>query len=317
MSIYKRGQIWWVHVEVDGQVYRESARTKDKKKAKEVEAYVRNRLYDDFQQQQLGRAVNRTFSEALWRWLDGEATRLKSYKNVKSKAKLIEKFLGNHYLVDIPEATAYMISEFLEKDLKPATINRRISLVKRVLNLAYDWGWLNQPIAAKIKKLPGEEPRHVYLNRDEILKLANASAEAKDAILYLSYTGLRISELFRLSEDNRKGNNLVIDANTKNGRPKVVPLPVIIRDIKLPLKITRDKLRTRFEAARTKCKLEHVRMHDLRHSYASLLIQANCGLTVVRDLLGHSSLAVTSRYSHLETKHLEDAVTNAFGGDEE
>ena len=89
---------------------------------------------------------------------------------------------------------------------------------------------------------------------------------------------------------------------------RIVPLPGELDPKRFPHGITTDELRNGYEAARAKAGLKDVRFHDLRHTYASWLIQGGALPTAVRDLLGHSSLAVTSRYSHLGRKDLWQAV---------
>ena len=66
------------------------------------------------------------------------------------------------------------------------------------------------------------------------------------------------------------------------------------------------RLRRVWKSARTAVGRENLRFHDLRHSYASLLAQAGESMTTVRDLLGHSSLIVTSRYAHMFDGGLDD-----------
>ncbi|MGH9897133.1 MAG: tyrosine-type recombinase/integrase, partial [bacterium] len=63
-----------------------------------------------------------------------------------------------------------------------------------------------------------------------------------------------------------------------------------------------------FERARIAAGLPHVRFHDLRHSYASWLVQAGADLRIVKELLGHTTMQVTDRYAHLRTEDLESAV---------
>jgi hypothetical protein len=90
-----------------------------------------------------------------------------------------------------------------------------------------------------------------------------------------------------------------------------VPLPAeaarIARE-RLPWQVSGWTLRHRFDAARTAAGLAHVRWHDLRHTYASWLVQAGQSLSTVRELMGHSSPSVTARYAHLAPEHLRQAV---------
>jgi site-specific recombinase XerD len=65
---------------------------------------------------------------------------------------------------------------------------------------------------------------------------------------------------------------------------------------------------THWQAARTAVGRPDVRLHDLRHSFASWLVKGGASMPTVRDLLGHSSLAVTSRYAHLSRPDLKRAV---------
>jgi len=104
---------------------------------------------------------------------------------------------------------------------------------------------------------------------------------------------------------------LALDQHTKSGRPRGIPLPpeaAAIASKRLPWELNRYRLRVRFQEARKAAGLPHIHWHDLRHTYASWLVQAGQPLTAVRDLLGHSSLSVTHRYAHLAPAHLLAAV---------
>ena len=66
-----------------------------------------------------------------------------------------------------------------------------------------------------------------------------------------------------------------------------------------------------WERLRKKAGLEYVRIHDLRHSYASMLVNSGRSLYEVQQILGHSNPKVTQRYSHLSTATLQDAAGSA------
>ena len=78
----------------------------------------------------------------------------------------------------------------------------------------------------------------------------------------------------------------------------------------MPLPITEPMLRLAFTKARDDCGMSHIHFHDLRHTYASWLVQSGAPLRVVQELLGHSTVAMTQRYSHLSGEHLAAAVSN-------
>ena len=83
-----------------------------------------------------------------------------------------------------------------------------------------------------------------------------------------------------------------------------VPEP-LMPTITLPWGITDDGLRKAWEASREASGMQGVRFHDLRHTFASWLARdPEIPLTLIRDAMGHSSLAVTSKYSHLRRDDL-------------
>jgi integrase len=67
-------------------------------------------------------------------------------------------------------------------------------------------------------------------------------------------------------------------------------------------------IRKAFESVKKKAKLRNFRWHDLRHHFASRMVMAGIPLNTVRELLGHSDIKMTLRYSHLAPGHMRDAV---------
>lgn len=309
MPIRRHGNGWEVRVQHSGQRF--SRTFGDRKHAQEYEARMRGRIADS----RLGRTPQYTLAEALTRWLEGEAKALRSHRNLTNKVRAIYPFVGDRLLSEIVEVAEAVKSAGINSKLSPATINRRLAALRRVANLAYrQWSWLDQPLGDRIKLLPGERQRHEYLTPAEVKRLARlAPAPARGAILLAAMTGLRRGELLALKAGDRRDGALYLP-DSKSGRPRVVPLPPEAMRIALPLRVTDEELRRAWDEAREKAKLPHIRFHDLRHTYASWLAQAGVSLVVIRDLLGHSSLSVTSRYSHLQTSHLRDAVTNIPAG---
>lgn len=304
MPVRRHGRGWEVRVQDAGTRF--SKTLGDRKDAFELERLVRARLTDRV----LGRTPEYSLEEALTRWLTGEAKLLKSYRDLKNKVKEMYTQIQGKPLSGVVDAAEAVKQAGINAGLVPATINRRLAVLRRVANLAYrQWGWLDKGLGERIKLLPGERQRHVYLTPEEVKRLARAAPgkRVREAILLAAMSGLRKGELLDLRAANRVDGTLSLP-NTKSGRPRVVPLPPEALDIPLPIKLTVDELRKGFDIARERARLPHVRFHDLRHTYASWLIQAGVSPIAVRDLLGHSSLTVTGRYAHLATEHLRAAV---------
>lgn len=318
MSVRKRGDVWYISFKVNGKRIRRSAgKHSTQKEARELEARMKAQIHDDMLKRAMGQSLTRTFADALKRWLEGEAKTLRSYKALLNHARHVRPYMHGLKLQEVPDAAQAMKDTMLADGLKPATVNQRLAIVRRVLNLAQEWTWINEPLGDKIKLLNPRNERHVYLTPGEITKLASAAGEADEIVLLLAYTGMRASELWSLTKSHVRDGCIVLDANTKSGKPRVIPIPDIIKDCRIPVHLTRDEFRKRFEKAREAIGRPDVHIHDLRHTYASLLIQAGATATAVRDLLGHSHLGVTSRYSHLSNDHLKEAVgrlKSAAGG---
>lgn len=66
-----------------------------------------------------------------------------------------------------------------------------------------------------------------------------------------------------------------------------------------------------WNCARTRAKLDGFRWHDLRHTCASYLVQQGVGIRVVAEILGHKTLQMAMRYSHLAPDHLADGLAAA------
>ena len=212
---------------------------------------------------------------------------------------------------DIINATATMKQDMLNAGYNPQTVNRRLAVVQRILNLAYkEWRWLDRPIAEFIgpmKMNESEYARHVYLTPEKVEEYFSRvrNVEAKRAMFGLVFTGLRVGELVKLTPDNWTGTAIRLSAKTKGKRPRSIPVPEFARPIfeSLPFAVSRWTLQSWMVKARGE---DDVRLHDLRHTFASWLVDdPTIPLAMVRDILGHCNLSVTNRYSHIRTERLQ------------
>lgn len=250
-----------------------------------------------------------TIGDALQRWQMEYEPHLRNVRSYDTQSRSLAMYVGSRTL---NEAAAVACEIRARKGLQPGTINRRLALLRRLCNLAHDeWGWLNAAPRIKVLSEKGNE-RHIYLTRAKVeaLRMACANKEAGDLILFSAFTGVRHSELFRIKAEHVVNSTLYIDARTKNGHPRAIPLHPRVSAIgaHMPLACTPRMLRREWDAARKRTEMLHVHWHDLRHTFASWLVQAGVSILEVKELMGHSTIEVTMRYAHLAPDSLAKAI---------
>lgn len=215
----------------------------------------------------------------------------------------------------------------------PYQANRAASMLSKLFNLAEDWG-LRQAgsnPARRIKKFREEEKKR-YLSDEEQIRLGEVLAEALEegtesvyvvsAILLLIYTGCRLSEILTLRWDYVTSHHLELP-DSKTGRRRI-PLPREAYDILMDLPRESGNpfvilggvegaplvnLQKPWRRIRARADLTDVRIHDLRHTYASVAVNNGIDPFMLKEIMGHKNLSTTLRYSHLA----DDAVQRAAG----
>lgn len=195
------------------------------------------------------------------------------------------------------------------KPVAPATIRNRLALLKAACRWAWKAHGLTQHDPTGRMQMPTvRNERQVYAARAEVGKLAWAAdrRDVRAMILLAYYTGMRLGELQRAVV---AGKYLTL-TDTKNGDARAIPVhPRAVRLLHwLPLTAPKITLQRGFQRARVRAGLPHIRIHDLRHSSASAMVNADVPLHVVGAILGHRDARSTKRYSHLTKETLAEAV---------
>ena len=310
MSVRKIGNRWQVRLRIGGgqRIERTLPPGATRADAHAVEHQIRRAQIDAA----AGRHPQTLIDAALDKWLAEEVKHHKSAVRTRQRVNVLREFTAGKTLAQLGEVAAQVKTA----DAQPATINRYLAVLRRIGRLAADhWGLLERP--PRIAMLAEHNQRHVYLTPAEVQRLAaKCSPEVGDLVRLAALTGLRRSELLGLTpahiQRTSGGQAIVLDARTKTGRPRVIPLPPEAARIaarRLPWRrVTLWSLRREFEAARRAVRLPQVHFHDLRHTYASWLVQSGQSMKTVKDLLGHTTIAMTDRYAHLAAEHLQAAV---------
>ncbi len=269
----------------------------------------------------VGRVIEPTLADLVLRWLENEAKGLRDYHGVVLRVTGILDHLSRPVSQAVEAADAIVRASRAAGNT-PATTNRKLAVLRRVLRLAFRrWQTpgVDQDYSLRISLLRENVKRDVYLPPDQVVRLAAAAARkhpvAGPVIEFAALTAMRAGEIRRLQPRDivvtQAGPVAMLGTDTKTGAPRAVPLVPHAFDIArmhLPWKITAQQLRDAFEAARLEVEMPGVRFHDLRHTTASWLIQAGVPLPTVRDMLGHASTQTTNRYAHLAVKHVADAT---------
>ncbi len=221
----------------------------------------------------------------------------------------------------------------------PIRANRTGEVLRKMFNMAIGWGWCERNPAQGFRRRV-ENARERFLTREEIGKLAEALERAEDQraatiIRMCLLTGARLGEVrqARFEQFNLELLSWSKPASTTKQR-RIHRLPIsqevaaIVRQRQLvvpkgcPWLFPGDvpdqpvvEIRRFWRAIQRETGLEDVHIHDLRHTFASLLVSGGASLEMIGKLLGHSQLQTTQRYAHLMDSPLRagvDAVASMF-----
>ena len=221
----------------------------------------------------------------------------------------------------------------------PVRANRIGEILRKMFTLAVEWGWCEDNPAQRFHRRT-ETPRERFLSQEEIASLAAAldAAEdrrAADIIRLCMLTGARLGEVRQARFEQFNLEHLSWSKPpmmTKQRRAHRVPISdevaAIVRQRRLtaiqgsPWLFPGDtpgqpvqEIRRFWARIQREVGIEDVRVHDLRHTFASLLVSGGASLEMIGKLLGHSQTQTTQRYAHLMDSPLRagvDAVAVAF-----
>ncbi len=232
--------------------------------------------------------------------------------------------LGSKPVTEVRRADAEALHYALRDT--PRQANRVLMVLSKMFSLAEDWGFASlgsNPCRFVVRYREGMRKR--FLTEDEYRRVGRAlreletespmRARAAAALRLLMLTGCRLTEILTLrwdDIDHKTGEIRLRDAKT--GARMVVLTPAALRVLTETRRVLRSpwvftgsardthlaSLSKPWLRVRARAGIEDVRIHDLRHSYASRALALGEGLTMIGRLLGHTDVGSTARYAHLE-----------------
>ena len=233
-------------------------------------------------------------------------------------------------------------SELQKKDLAPKTINHCLTLIRTIYRKASMWDLYSGQIPTNKLAFPKSDNRRLrFLSQDEakklLFELRNISPIVHDQALLSLHTGLRFGEIANLCwPDIDLENGIIQVRDPKSGESRQAYITPAIKDVFLNL--NRFKINSQifvfadasgkkqphvsntFYRVVRKLKLNEaisdrrhkVCFHSLRHTFASWLAIRGTPLIVIKELMGHKSISMTERYSHLVPNMKRKAVEDLF-----
>ena len=252
----------------------------------------------------------------------------RSWKSDDCYIKSLKRHFGDKQLSKICqfEVEAYVTAR-INGGLRSSSVNREVACLKKMFNKARDWGYMQSNPAEKVGYFSEKEfiKERILTGDEERLLLASSPAHLKRIILAALNTGMRRAEILTLRwEDVDLEKRLIRLAHTKSGKIRVIPIGPDLLLLLMELRTTTNSnpyvfvnartgtsyrdIKRAFQTACKKAKVESLRFHDLRHTFASRLVERGVDIVTVKELLGHSTIRMTERYTHSRMDLKRNAV---------
>ena len=339
MAVFKRGKYYHYDFEFGGRRYRKSTGMTNERAAINVESVLRTELLQGrnglrpYKPPPVFEEYIETFRKRIDRPLAPKTIAL----HENSLKALLKRFKGRF----LDQITKSMIEDFKAaraKELKkgsktklvsPATVNRELTTLKKILNMAVDDELIMRNPARKVQPFPEDIPDvHILTFEEEFKYLALASEPLKSVAIIMLGQGMRPDEVFRMTYSNLDFDHrtiLIVRGKTKNAR-RTLSMCQEVFDL---LKKRRERYPNQYwvfpSSRKPGCHLGSVRkahdrvcgdmgmrgamdLYNLRHTFATRSILSGTDVTILQKILGHSEIGMTMRYVKIAEHYKVEAV---------
>lgn len=315
-GLYQRNGRFYIDIRSpSGERIRRSTGTKDRKQAQQLRDKIAHELW---QQKHIGIKPKRTWDEAAVKWLQD----MNGKKSIDTDISRLRQLAGLRGLL-LDALTREVIMNVV--DALPcgnSTKNRYIALIRAILYKARDeWEWIDK--VPKLKQLKENSQRIRWLKPQEATRLLEALPDNhwREMAAFSLYTGLRQSNVFGLKWgqiDLLRKIAWIYPDEAKAGKAIGIPLNdsaigILLNRLGIHGEYVFTNTRNRaitglnskvWKQALQKAAIQNFRWHDLRHTWASWLVQRGVPLVALKEMGGWEKLDMVMRYAHLATEHL-------------
>lgn len=333
MAIYQRGKSWYYDFVHKNQRYMGCFGQVSRTTAKEELARKKTEVIEGKLNPAKSRKSPRfdAFAEDYLGWSKANK-KPRSYERDGTSLVALRPFFSGKTLADI---TPWLIEKYKkerkEKGKSNQTVNLELACLKTLFSKAVTWKKATENPVKEVKMLRVNNARVRFLDDEEERQLlAECKGYLHDILVTALHTGFRRNELLSLRPEDvdfARGLVSVRAGYAKNGEGRSVPMSTVLQGILLRLfreakasgssglfrnhqgaTLGAYALRASFQNAVKRARIEDFHFHDLRHTFASRLIMAGVDIRTTQELMGHKTIAMTLRYSHLSPDHKRKAI---------
>jgi len=330
-SVFKRkrkdtkAQNWYVEYSYGGKRVRRLARGARNKS--EAKAYLREieRQVDsgEYVTKKLKKVLFKIFADYYLKWAKVNKLSWKSDRTSLGHLNPFFKGMMLHQIIPL------LIEEYKRKRMEKvsgSSVNRELACLRHILNMAVNEGIIAENPVRKVRFFKEDNQKERILcerESEELLKHCNG--QIRPIIIIALNTGMRRGEILKLRWQNvNLDRKFITVERTKSGKIRKVPMNTLVEKNLRELWKKRGNekyvfwngntrkpiqdVKTAFKNACRRAGIEGLRFHDLRHTFATNLVESGVDIVTVSELLGHSTIKMTMRYSHPTPAHKRRAV---------
>jgi len=317
MSLTKRGNTWWVDfTSPNGERIRRTTGTNNKIEAQEFHDKLKAECW---RVHKLGEKPRYTWDQAGYRWLQ-ETEHKRTHQEDIRKLSWLQQFLRGRILTEITRDEITAIGEFKKRESSGSTANRYLALIRSILRKACDeWEWIDK--APKVRMYKEQKRRVRWITPDQARTLLDQLPNhQKDITLFALATGLRQANVLKLTwqqVDLARKTAWIHGDQAKGAEDIHVSLSQLAVDL-LKRQVSKHaeyvftyagkpirQINTKaWRNALKRAGITNFRWHDLRHTWASWLVQNGTPLYNLQEMGGWKSVEMVRRYAHLAPAQL-------------
>ncbi|UCG51023.1 MAG: site-specific integrase [Candidatus Latescibacterota bacterium] len=262
------------------------------------------------------------FDTVCDRYLEHAKKEKKSWQRDELALKIAKKFFKKKRIDELAPFDFERFKAARADQVSKSTVNRDLSVLKRLFNLAIDWNLVATNPLKKVAVYRLDEKTMRVLSHEEERRLIEAAApHIRPLIIVAINTGMRRGELLSLQwEQVDLQSRTITIKHSKNGRVRHIPINKTTQEafVALPEPHTGHvfryhgspikEVKSAFAGAVRRAAIPHCTLHSCRHTFATRLVSAGVDLATVKELLGHASVSTTMKYTHPAPQHKRDAV---------